>query len=95
MAWRDHLRAHLNSAGIGMVRRANGYGLATWLSRRGHRRKEMHMSANADKAKGHIKEAVGDLTDDKDLEREGKVDELAGKAKEAVDTAKDKLTGKD
>jgi uncharacterized protein YjbJ (UPF0337 family) len=53
------------------------------------------MSANADKAKGHIKEAVGDLTDDKDLEREGKVDKLAGKAKEAVDTAKDKLTGKD
>ena len=53
------------------------------------------MSANADKAKGHIKEAVGDLTDDKDLELEGKVDKLAGKAKEAVDTAKDKLNGKD
>jgi uncharacterized protein YjbJ (UPF0337 family) len=53
------------------------------------------MSADSDKAKGHLKQAVGDLTDDKDLEREGKVDELAGKAKEAIDTARDKLTGKD
>ena len=53
------------------------------------------MSADSDKAKGHLKQAVGDLTDDEDLEREGKVDELAGKAKEAIDAAKDKITGKD
>ncbi|HET9548057.1 MAG TPA: CsbD family protein [Desertimonas sp.] len=53
------------------------------------------MSADSDKVKGHVKQAVGELTDDKDLENEGKVDELAGKAKDAVDTVKDKLTGKD
>ena len=57
--------------------------------------KETTMSADSDKAKGHVKQAVGDLTDDKDLEREGKVDELAGKAKEAVDKAKDALTDDD
>ena len=51
------------------------------------------MSANADKAKGRVKQAAGELTDDKDLEREGKVDELAGKVKEGVDKVRDKLTG--
>jgi uncharacterized protein YjbJ (UPF0337 family) len=50
------------------------------------------MSGKADEAKGRIKEAVGDLTDDKDLEREGKVDKAAGKVKGAVDDVKDKLT---
>lgn len=30
--------------------------------------------SNADDAKGRLKEAAGDLTDDKDLRREGKVD---------------------
>jgi uncharacterized protein YjbJ (UPF0337 family) len=46
---------------------------------------------NADEAKGRIKEAAGDLTGDKDLQREGKVDQAAGKAKSAVDEASDKL----
>ena len=45
----------------------------------------------ADEAKGRVKEAVGDLTDDEDLEREGKTDRLAGKAKDKVDAAKDKV----
>ena len=53
------------------------------------------MSGEADQAKGRIKQAAGDLTDDKDLKREGKVDEAAGKVKEGVDKVKDKLTGKD
>ena len=44
-----------------------------------------------DEGKGRVKEAVGDLTDDEDLEREGKIDRLAGKAKEKVDTAKEKV----
>lgn len=48
------------------------------------------MSTNADQAKGRIKQAVGDLTDDKDLKREGKADEAAGKAKRAVGNIKDK-----
>jgi uncharacterized protein YjbJ (UPF0337 family) len=45
---------------------------------------------NEDEAKGRIKEAVGDLTDDKDLQREGKVDKVSGKAKDAVEDAADK-----
>jgi uncharacterized protein YjbJ (UPF0337 family) len=60
------------------------------------------MSGDADKVKGHVKQAVGELTDDDDLEREGKVDEMAGraknvadKAKDAIDDAKKKLTGND
>jgi uncharacterized protein YjbJ (UPF0337 family) len=48
-----------------------------------------------DKAKGNVKEAAGDLTDDKDLEREGKVDQASGSVKDkvgdAADAAKDAL----
>ena len=44
-----------------------------------------------DEAKGRTKEAVGDLTDDDDLKREGKLDKLAGKAKDAVENVKDKV----
>jgi uncharacterized protein YjbJ (UPF0337 family) len=43
----------------------------------------------ADEAKGRLKEAAGDLTDDDDLKREGKTDRIAGKAKEKVDDAAD------
>ena len=46
---------------------------------------------NADEAKGRVKEAAGDLTDDEDLKREGKTDRAGGKAKEAVDTVTDKV----
>ena len=53
------------------------------------------MSGQGDEAKGRIKQAVGDLTDDDEMKREGKVDETAGKVKEGVDRVKDKLTGKD
>jgi uncharacterized protein YjbJ (UPF0337 family) len=42
---------------------------------------------NKDEAEGRIKEAAGDLTGDKDLQREGKVDQATGKAKDAVDDA--------
>jgi uncharacterized protein YjbJ (UPF0337 family) len=45
---------------------------------------------NEDEAKGRIKEAAGDLTGDKELQREGKVDQAAGKTKDAVDKASDK-----
>lgn len=37
-----------------------------------------------DKAKGHTKEAVGDLTGDEDLKDEGKVDRASGSLKEKV-----------
>jgi uncharacterized protein YjbJ (UPF0337 family) len=46
---------------------------------------------NSDEAKGRIKEAVGDLTDNKDLQHEGKADQASGKAKDAVDAAAAKL----
>jgi uncharacterized protein YjbJ (UPF0337 family) len=45
---------------------------------------------NKDDAKGRIKEAAGDLTGDKDLKREGRVDRAGGKAKDVVE----KATGK-
>ncbi len=52
-----------------------------------------------DKAKGRVKEAAGDLTDDEELKNEGKVDKASGSVKEkvegAVDAVKDKLKGKD
>ncbi len=49
------------------------------------------MVDNADEAKGRIKEAAGDLTDNDDLKREGKVDQGKGKVKEVVDDIADKL----
>ena len=39
---------------------------------------------NTDQAKGKVKQALGDLTDNKDLKRQGKVDEAAGKVKKVV-----------
>jgi len=42
-----------------------------------------------DKAKGNIKEAAGDLTGDKDLEREGQVDQASGSVKDKVGDAAD------
>jgi len=52
------------------------------------------MSGKSDKIKGKLKQAAGDLTDNEKLRREGKIDEAAGKAKEAVDKVKKKLTNK-
>lgn len=49
------------------------------------------MGENTDKLKGHAKEAAGDITDDKSLEREGKVDKTSGKVKGKVDEITDKL----
>ena len=48
------------------------------------------MGENLDKAKGRVKQAAGDLTDDDRLKNEGKADEMAGKVKGAVDTIRDK-----
>lgn len=39
--------------------------------------------------KGRIKVAVGDLTDDKDLQREGKIDQARAATKKNVDKAAD------
>jgi uncharacterized protein YjbJ (UPF0337 family) len=43
-----------------------------------------------DDAKGRVKEAAGDLTDDKSLKNEGKVDRATGSVKDAVGDAGDK-----
>jgi uncharacterized protein YjbJ (UPF0337 family) len=44
-----------------------------------------------DNAKGNIKEAAGDLTDDKDLKNEGKVDRATGTVKDKVGDVSDKV----
>jgi uncharacterized protein YjbJ (UPF0337 family) len=46
---------------------------------------------NTDDAKGRVKEAAGNVTGDKDLQREGKVDQAGGKAKEGVERLTDKV----
>jgi uncharacterized protein YjbJ (UPF0337 family) len=48
---------------------------------------------NSDEAKGRIKEAAGNLTGDKDLQNEGKLDQAEGKIKEGVDSLADKARG--
>jgi uncharacterized protein YjbJ (UPF0337 family) len=48
------------------------------------------MDINTDQAKGRAKEAVGALTDDDKLKREGKVDQAAGDAKQFVQDVADK-----
>ena len=51
--------------------------------------------ATADQLKGKGKEALGNLTEDKGLENEGKADQLAGQVREKVsevgEAAKDKF----
>ncbi len=47
--------------------------------------------SNLDDAKGRAKEAAGDLTGNKDLEREGKVDQVVGEVKEKVNQVADRV----
>jgi uncharacterized protein YjbJ (UPF0337 family) len=49
------------------------------------------MVDNADDLKGRVKEAAGDLTDDDDLKKDGKVDQGKGKVKDVVDNVADKF----
>ena len=48
------------------------------------------MSGKTDEMKGRIKEAAGAMTDDERLKREGKIDQTAGKAKQAAEKVIDK-----
>jgi len=41
--------------------------------------------------KGRLKEAVGDITGDERLQREGKIDQVSASAKKKFDQAADKL----
>jgi uncharacterized protein YjbJ (UPF0337 family) len=43
-----------------------------------------------DEATGRVKEAAGDLSGDKGLQREGETEQAEGKAKGVVDSAADK-----
>jgi uncharacterized protein YjbJ (UPF0337 family) len=47
-----------------------------------------------DDAKGRIKEAAGDLTDDDSLKNEGKVDQATGTVKDKVGDVSDKIKDK-
>ena len=47
------------------------------------------MSGQADDVKGRAKEAVGALTDNDKLRREGKSDQMAGAVKKKLEDAKD------
>jgi uncharacterized protein YjbJ (UPF0337 family) len=49
------------------------------------------MSGKSDELKGRVKEAAGALTDNKKLKREGKIDQAAGKTKQAAEKAVDKV----
>jgi uncharacterized protein YjbJ (UPF0337 family) len=48
------------------------------------------MDGTTDDIKGRAKEAIGDLTDDKDLKNEGRADRASGKVKDVMDEVKDK-----
>ncbi|HAY0991702.1 TPA: CsbD family protein [Staphylococcus aureus] len=45
-----------------------------------------------DQFKGNVKETVGNVTDNKELEKEGQQDKATSKAKEVVENAKNKIT---
>jgi uncharacterized protein YjbJ (UPF0337 family) len=55
------------------------------------RRRRKVMAGKADQLKGNAKEAVGDLTGNKDLKSEGKADRQAGEAKESIGKIEEKV----
>lgn len=52
------------------------------------------MADNLDDLKGRAKEAAGDLTDNKDLQREGEIDQGKGEVKEKAGDVTDKVGDK-
>jgi len=49
------------------------------------------MGSTTDKIKGRLKEAVGVITDNDRLKREGQTDQVVGEVKEAAEKVKDKV----
>jgi uncharacterized protein YjbJ (UPF0337 family) len=45
----------------------------------------------AEDMKGRLKEAVGDVTGDKDLQKEGKADQASAATKKTIDDVADKM----
>jgi uncharacterized protein YjbJ (UPF0337 family) len=52
------------------------------------------MSGKSDEIKGRVKKAVGELTGNSRLKREGEIDKVAGKVKQGIDEVKKSLQGK-
>jgi uncharacterized protein YjbJ (UPF0337 family) len=52
------------------------------------------MSGNAKRAKGRAKQAVGAITGDKDLQREGRTDERVGELENRIDDVSDAVSEK-
>ncbi len=50
------------------------------------------MSITSDKVSGKAKQAVGSMTNNKELEAKGKLEETKGKAKGSLKSASDKIT---
>ena len=48
------------------------------------------MAGAVDKAKGRVKKAVGELTGNEDLKREGDIDKASGKVKEVTEKIAEK-----
>ena len=61
-----------------------------WPSNGFDQEEDSVMSGTSDKIKGRVKEAVGALTDDQRLKREGKLDQATGKIKKSVERVVDK-----
>lgn len=49
------------------------------------------MNGKTDELKGRVKEAVGSLTNDQKLKREGRIDQTVGKTKQKADQLIDKV----
>ena len=49
------------------------------------------MAGKAEELKGRVKEAAGAVADNDKLRREGKIEQAAGKTKQAVEKAVDKV----
>jgi uncharacterized protein YjbJ (UPF0337 family) len=64
--------------------------LESGKSSKDHQSEGGNVAKTLDEAKGRAKRAVGELTGNRELKREGNVDKAAGKAKETIDKAADK-----
>ena len=89
--------ASFDRAASGRLDHERATALVQWVTLGSHRQEETHMSdGKLDQGKGRAKEPVGDLTGDKELQREGKVDQASGATKEKVgdlaDSVKDALS---
>jgi uncharacterized protein YjbJ (UPF0337 family) len=55
--------------------------------------RQMSSHHNGERMKGRLKQAVGDITGDKGLQREGKVDQASADLKDTIGNAADRIEG--